>query len=446
MLTKMRLKNFKSWRDTTDIRLAPLTGFFGTNSSGKTSLLQMLLLLKQTTMSRDNNLILRTSWDRNDYLDLGTLPELIHHGQTSLGFSLSWSLARPLPVSEPEGQDPIKGLTFETNIHLDTDRQRGFVESMYYRGDNGLVAEMRGNLAKQYTVNIAVNGREFTRPQGRPRVKIAPPIKNYGFSSSAALYYNNGSFLNDLGFEFEQLFARIYHLGPLREYPKRRYSWAGEEPVDVGLKGEETIPALLAKGKTRVYGKKSSTNLERRIAKWLEEMGLVVSFRTERVSDNTQDYRVLVRRSKNSAEVPLTDVGFGVSQVLPVLVLAYYCPEGSTLVLEQPEIHLHPAVQSVLADVLIDAINRRNIQVILESHSEHLLRRLQLRIAEGKIPLDNTAFYFCDNVEGESTIKELEVDMFGQIRNWPQDFFGDLTGDMLDMMEAGLERKLKGDA
>lgn len=444
MLKSMRVKNFKSWKDSSAIHIAPLTGFFGTNSSGKTSLLQMLLLLKQTTMSRDNNLILRTSWDRNDYLDLGTLPELIHHGETSLGFSLSWGLAAPLAVPEPGRHDPINALSFETTISLDPDRQRSFVESMHYRGDNGLVAEMRGNSERQYTVNVAVNEREFARPQGRPRVKIASPIKNYGFSSSAALYYTNGSFLNDLGFEFEQLFARIYHLGPLREYPKRRYSWAGEEPVDVGLKGEETIPALLARGKKRVY-KNSSTTLERRIAKWLEEMGLVASFRTERVSDNTQDYRVLVRRSKHSAEVPLTDVGFGVSQVLPVLVLAYYCPEGSTLVLEQPEIHLHPAVQSVLADVLIDAIQRRKIQVILESHSEHLLRRIQRRIAEGALPLDQTAFYFCDSVEGVSSIRELELDMFGNINNWPQDFFGDITEDLLQIAQSGI-RKLRNGA
>ena len=69
-------------------------------------------------------------------------------------------------------------------------------------------------------------------------------------------------------------------------------------------------------------------------------------------------------------------MGIGVSQVLPVLVLCYYVPEGSTIILEQPELHLHPSVQAGLADVFIDVIKHRNVQILLESHSEHLLRRL----------------------------------------------------------------------
>ena len=70
------------------------------------------------------------------------------------------------------------------------------------------------------------------------------------------------------------------------------------------------------------------------------------------------DYELLVKQYKDGPEVPLTDVGFGVSQVLPVLILCYYAPEGSILILEQPEAHLHPKVQSELADVLIDVVKK----------------------------------------------------------------------------------------
>lgn len=447
MLTKIRAQNFKSWKDTGEIRIAPLTGFFGTNSSGKTSLLQMLLLLKQTALSRDINLILRTYWDRNDYLNLGTLPELIFAAENTLHFEVGWQLAESLPLPEPEHVEPVQHLTFSTEIVTEITelkQRRNYVQGIRYEGDNGFLAEMTRNTKDSYTVRAEVNGSEFARPQGRPRARFSPPIKCYGFSSEAVLYYTNGSVLNQLGYEFERLFSRVYHLGPLREYPQRTYSWAGEEPGDVGLKGETAIPALLARGSTRVYktGKNRQMTLEQRIAKWLAEMGLVASFRTERISENAPYYRVLVRRHKNSAEVPLTDVGFGVSQVLPVLVLAYYCPEGSTLVLEQPEIHLHPAVQSVLADVLIDAIQRRNIQVILESHSEYLLRRIQRHLSENRLEVDKTAFYFCNYVEDRSEIAPLELDMFGNIQNWPKDFFGDLTGEMLAIAEAGLKRRV----
>ena len=100
-----------------------------------------------------------------------------------------------------------------------------------------------------------------------------------------------------------------------------------------------------------------------------------------------------------------------------------------TLLIEQPEIHLHPKVQSGLADVFIDAIKVKKIQIIVESHSEYLLRRFQRRIAEEN--LTNTVFkaYFCDNIEDNSVLTPLDVDIFGNIVNWPKDFFGDEIGE-----------------
>src|SRR5205823_3074821 len=134
-----------------------------------------------------------------------------------------------------------------------------------------------------------------------------------------------------------------------------------------------------------------------------------------------------VQKADGAADVLLTDVGFGISQLLPVIVLCYYVPEGSTVILEQPEIHLHPSVEAGLADVFIDAIKVRKIQILLESHSEYLLRRLQRRIAEQfeDFKAEDLALYFCEFRDGESVLLPLEVDLLGNILNWPQDFFGD---------------------
>ena len=151
---------------------------------------------------------------------------------------------------------------------------------------------------------------------------------------------------------------------------------------------------------------------------------------------------VLVQRSKNSAPVLLTDVGFGVSQILPVLVLLAYVDEGSTVLLEQPEIHLHPAVQADLADVIVEVATGRNVQVIIESHSEHLLKRLQLRVAEQRVDSSDIALYFCDNDGAASTIDQLEMNVLGEIVNWPKDFFGDPMGETAAMVAAGLRRRL----
>ena len=173
----------------------------------------------------------------------------------------------------------------------------------------------------------------------------------------------------------------------------------------------------------------------------MKEIGLIESFSLKPIAPNRKDYEVRVRKTKDSPEVLITDVGFGVSQILPVLVLCYYVPKGSIIVLEQPEIHLHPFVQSALADVLIDVVKNREVQVIVESHSEHLVRRLQRRIAENVIQPDDIALYFCQIEDGASQIEQLNVDLFGNVSNWPKDFFGDEMGDLLAMAEAGIKRQ-----
>ena len=189
--------------------------------------------------------------------------------------------------------------------------------------------------------------------------------------------------------------------------------------------------------------------VEEHVAHWLKELGLIYSFKVQPIAPGRKEYEVRIQRTAESASVFLTDVGFGVSQILPVLVLLFYVPEGSTVILEQPEIHLHPAVQAGLADVFIDAIKRRKLQIILESHSEHLLQRLQLRMAEkGLNPekeFDSTKarLYFTSIEQGRSKLTPLALDEYGNINNWPDGFFGDTLGEAAAMMKAEMKRKMQ---
>jgi len=224
----------------------------------------------------------------------------------------------------------------------------------------------------------------------------------------------------------------------LGEYPKRTYLWSGERPQDVGKRGELTVAALLS-------SKKKDSELEVSVAKALKDLGLIHGFRLNRITPNRGDYEILVQKTPNSAEVLITDVGFGVSQVLPILVLCYYAPKGATLIFEQPEIHLHPSVQAGLADIFIEVIKTRNIQIIIESHSEHLLRRLQRRMAEEKDGFinDDAALYFCKmNDQGDSELVTLVIDDYGNICNYPEGFFGDEMGDIVAMNKAAIKRQM----
>jgi predicted ATPase len=118
------------------------------------------------------------------------------------------------------------------------------------------------------------------------------------------------------------------------------------------------------------------------------------------------------------------------------------------VLLEQPEIHLHPAVQTGLADILIEVAKVRGVQVVVESHSEHLLLRLQRRIAEqglprGRVPLaaGDCALYFCDTEGGRSVVDQLDLDLYGNITNWPADFFGNSLEEATAMTMAAASRE-----
>src|SRR5690606_27148128 len=154
--------------------------------------------------------------------------------------------------------------------------------------------------------------------------------------------------------------------------------------------GENAVAAFLAaRGREISLGyRKRAKPFEEIIALKLREMGLIDDFRVSPISEHRQEYEVKVRVNPSLGWVDLPDVGFGAAPLLPVVARASSAPPGSIVLREQPEIHLHPSAQSALADVMIDVIRSRengadrNVQLIIETHSEHFLRRLQRRIAE----------------------------------------------------------------
>jgi predicted ATPase len=462
MFTALHLRNFKSWADTGPIRLAPVTAFFGANSSGKSSILQSLLLLRQTTESADRNRVLDLG-GANSLVDLGTYSDIVFDHvvvANALHIGVSWQESSPYQVIDLLKQARKKQATlvssaeFGFDVSINLDRRASQVSRATYTLGDARFEMIRQAQDDSYV--LASDTYDFVREQGRPW-PLPPPSRFYGFPDQVRLYYQNADFLADLELKFEQACGRIHYLGPLREDPKRQYIFAGGTPSDVGKRGEFSVDALIAsqlrpKGVSRGWQsgpsrrRQPSIPVDRLVAEWLAELGLIHSFELEALDDRRTLYRVQVKRTARSVPVLLTDVGFGVSQVLPVLVQLAYASPGETVVLEQPEIHLHPAVQSGLADVIIETAMARDVQVIVESHSEHLLTRLQLRIAEQTlergitIEPSDVATYFCSQAGDRSLISELQIDAYGNIRNWPKDFFGNPLQDSVAMVQAAARR------
>lgn len=453
MIKDIRINNFKSWQNL-ELKLSSITGLFGPNSSGKSSLLQFLLMLKQTKETMDRSLALDFG-SLKTYTNLGTFRDVIysHDIENPLKWDINWELVKELQITDPfiERRSVLfkgKELSFSAGIALKN--QQPTAEFIEYTFNNQKFSlKSRKSKPSSFSLKTEGSNDQFNFIRNKGRVWDIPgPIKSYAFPDQAKTYFQNSGLLGDLEFSYEALMDRIFYLGPLREYPKREYIWSGSSPWDVGPRGERVVDALLAAKagnelRSLGYRRKRKT-FEEIIAYWLKELGLISEFKVLEIAKNSNLYKVQIKKDAASAPVLITDVGFGLSQFLPVLVLLYYVPEHSIVLLEQPEIHLHPAVQSGLGDVIINAVKTRKIQVIVESHSEHLLRRLQRRVAEEEIKHTDISLYFSQTKAGKSAITPLELNLFGEISNWPKDFFGDEFGEVAATRKAGIRRKMNG--
>ena len=417
MITELRAQNFKSWQDTGRLQFAPLTGLFGANSSGKTSILQVPLMLKQTVeRPSDWNEPLYFG-DEESLVNLGDFDAVIHkHKQDlSLNISVSWKSST---VADINKYIRFHNLKFPSHVEM-------LPPSQGYRAPSEEIS-FSTNIARS-----AMNNFYYETDLYKFDVQQPDLFRCYGLRTALTQTMEISSRFEEA---FENLFSRILYLGPLREHPRHRYVWEGDHPKGIGQDGEKAISALLS-------GRIRRLPIDEQILSWLQRLELIDSYDLRPASGVGRDYEFLVKKYKGGPDVRLTDIGFGVSQVLPVLILCYYAPEGSILILEQPEAHLHPKVQTELADVLIDVVKNRNIQIILESHSEYLLSRLQRRIAEKEIAAADTALYFCEIKDGTSEIEQLNVDEYGNIRNWPQDFFGDVTGELIKKTKVEMQQR-----
>ena len=368
MIRHVNLKNFKAWREL-DIEFGPrITGLFGTNSSGKSSLIQFLLMLKETKNNPDRNLVLDFG-KPGGVINLGGFGDVIHRNDKNLKLEwrLSWDgMGQPWSASDPyTGVDEIqfdyKEVSIQSVVEMANPEESKSLktQSIHYTIKDAKTGQettfgMEPNPDQE-------NGFRFVRAEKQTasddvtqwHVDIDEgPIKTHLFPSQAGFHMGLGdigsqSMLpSDLARDYEKLMDRVFYLGPLRDYPQRDYPWSGSSPYDVGARGESTINAILAaseKGKTYQMKKGSrKRSFQEVVAMRLKEMGLIHSFSVTEVAEGSNIYLAKVSVDKESPEVLLTDVGFGVSQVLPVIVLLNHVPEGSTVILEQPEIHLHP--------------------------------------------------------------------------------------------------------
>jgi AAA15 family ATPase/GTPase len=418
VITALRIRNFKCLADTGRLDVRPLTFLVGPNSSGKTSILQSLLLLRQTVESRD----LRNPLSINGpYVQLGSYPDLLfmHDSKARLQLEIEFppSLGRWIPIGlgHEARHRTYDQINFDIEFGYNKKTMQVFLQTARFRiSPDGYEQEIGRIKGSKYQIQVRRTG-EPIQNGSKPFPVVIEKFYAVRMGLASATPRNvlfrreQSLFANQMAREVEELFRSLFYIGPLREWPKRIYIATGEAPQDVGLKGELSVDVLWVQARRKATREK----LLGKVNHWMREFGFAMKVGLRRIGGN--NYSVMFQDPNTQLTVNLADVGFGASQVFPIVVEGFYARDRAMLLIEQPEIHLHPRAQAKLGDLLIDvAMSGNGKTLLIETHSEHLLSRVRRRVAEQKIRKEDVAIYYCEPTSHGTDVKRIQVNDLGQ--------------------------------
>lgn len=436
---QVRWKNYRRFEDTGWISLTPLTILVGANNGGKSSILSPLLLLAQTLESTDSEAPIVPF---GPLIDLGNYRDLIHgHDVTrSLFFGLRIHTHEPRPKTKAVGSYAPGGveLTFTSGEQPQQVRLAKYeVTDIFNRPYFSRAAEAKG-----FSLSGAISKDGMTADE-RHALDLAPPM-NFLFSPTDVLYELDkksqqdkevkpkpfsasfSHYLKAAGFAYtlvRDVFGSFSYVGPLRAKLKRFYRVSAEMPDTVGSQGEYAANLFRQKVKS----------LKPQIDAWVKAFEFGDELRYKELTDDLFQLEFVSGKEHTN----IADAGFGASQVLPLIIQAVAAPEDSLTLAEQPEIHLNPRLQCVLADLFAQMATSGH-RVVVETHSEHLIVRLRRLVAEGKIASDDVSLYFVEKSGSKSEIRKIPIEKNGNIdsQSWPTGFFDDSLREALALATA----------
>jgi predicted ATPase len=500
MLENISLKNFKGFKDLENLKVKPITILCGTNSCGKSSILQSILLLKQTLESQNPNQILLLN---GRFVHLGSFENIIFEKNLDnrLVFEFTCKLTKEdlryynkkdaslLPLllellpqenflnndvfidikvvlkttkngnTSKSKSNYIKAIeiqheTFEFRIETTDLDDGGKITGSYIEIqliDNDLYKISWKNLRNRISRDEVSNTGDI--PSARVKFTSlfsvgAIVVEND--SERPAVFPSISFALYTINNLFQTIFSSYIYIGPLREEPSRRYVYE-DEITEIGVKGENAAyiysrdkdkpvpPHYFYDCKSNSFKQKLKKTLSTAVQEWLDLMN-IKGFKSEVINDIV--YLNLNSNSASKTRVSIADVGFGVSQIFPILLEGLRMPQRNTLLLEQPEIHLHPNLQMQLSDYFI-ALAMSGKKVMVETHSDHIINRLVRRIVEDETgTLKNLiGIYFISATDSGSVYEEVCIDENYGVTNWPVDFFDQTALEQESILKAGLKKR-----
>lgn len=431
MLEELVVKNFKSLIDV-DLKLGKLNLFIGPNNSGKSSILQVLVLLKQFELVA--GIFMKNPY-QGKFFYFENYKETVSHKNESVRIGIR--ITKRLSEQEVESLKT----TVSNQVHSHPSFPKFYEESSSLSydlriGPNGLEAQaIRLNDECIYDGSIdhpkEMNSlRVFSSDQYR-YTGFRPPDNLFGPSwegKGGSDVYSLADFFKEAGNIISRWVKNIQFLPVTRgivdwKYPIAKIRPEGHIPKDKGHSAANILFFL---------GKEDYSPIREKVINWTKIFGL------ENVGSRVEEYQhctVEARDSELEVAVNIAGAGFGVGQILPVIIECFRTPKNTTILIEEPEIHLHPALQVELPDFFLEVIGEGK-QLFVTTHSEHLLVRLQTRIVEGTINPEDVRIYYVTKDKNGTHAEPVKIDENGVIIGGLPEFFETDEKELRSWLEA----------
>lgn len=429
-LDKIRIKNFKSLHDV-KLDLKKITILIGPNSGGKSSVLQILALMKQSIIEAGGGYF-RPS---GDIVNLGAFSDIVynHDSTKSIKVSVGGKILLPESFKQAFGAGPAK---FQYDLSTSA-KNHSDVYFALSQGSLDIVCETQNRRNMQ---------GKFSTPKGDGTLQLSNPndlLPGYTVHESPGGAEIEVELINQLLANSEtikKIFASYFFVPPARtmdEYGLPVVNVYDNEIVK--STGQRTNLSRLVS-----YLSSSPPNVTEMISNWtykLFEKRIKTRNVPTRNDENKETTNVTIEFLENEHYNSIMNDGSGTNQVILLLTLLGITPKGSILGIEEPEIHLHPKAQSDLAKILIDVSKKDNKQLIFTTHSEHMLYPFLTSIAskdENSLTLDDVGIFYCekDSKTKQSSITPLEIDENGMILGGLKGFFESEVKALNEYMQA----------
>lgn len=336
----------------------------------------------------------------------------------------------PLLDEEANLQQLIHNLEIQTSDDIDRRYDRGIqivqlLQQLWQRFDNysiqfaiedffKLLDNFRLTSSKFLLIEIDEIKSEHPNPDFLVEIEVDFLMGVYDRRESAQYIFNASIYASDL---LNLYLSESRYLGPMRDYPERFYLFSGKSTKQVGKSGKGASDLLF-----------EDPSFLEKVNQSLEKFDIghevkISSFQDQETDEPADVYAIRLIDGFSKVNVSLLDVGFGVSQVLPVIIQSLFSSQ-QTILIEQPEVHIHPRLQTELGDLFIESVKDYGNRFIVETHSEHLLLRIQRRVREGFISPDLISILYIDRDASGSQVVRIRLNSRGKfIDKWPGGFF-----------------------